>query len=68
MLKFLGTGACFYPKLYNTSAYFVYLDQLFLIDCGETVFERVFKTMELKKYRDIFVTIQKEREVEECPT
>ena len=40
-LKFLGRGAAFYPKEGNTSAYFLENNKLFLIDCGENIFERL---------------------------
>jgi len=42
-LKFLGRGAAFNPKEGNTSAYFIENNQLFLIDCGESVFERLIE-------------------------
>jgi len=37
-LKFIGRGAAFNPKEGNTSAYFIEDNELFLIDCGESVF------------------------------
>ena len=40
-LKFLGRGAAFNPKERNTSAFFIENKQLFLIDCGESVFEKL---------------------------
>ncbi len=40
-LKFLGRGAAFNPKEGNNSAYFIENNQLFLIDCGENIFERL---------------------------
>ncbi len=42
-LTFLGSGACFYPALHNTSAYFIYNNNLFLLDCGETVYQRLLE-------------------------
>jgi len=42
-LNFLGRGAAFNPEEGNTSAYFVEDKQLFLIDCGEGIFERLKK-------------------------
>ena len=56
-LKFLGKGACFYPAFYNTSAYFVYKDNLILIDCGETVYERLLETEKIDSYKNIYVVI-----------
>ena len=49
-LKFLGRGAAFNPKEGNTSAYFIENNQLFLIDCGESIFE---KLVELDLLNDI---------------
>jgi len=43
-LTFIGRGAAFNPKEGNTSAYFIENNQLFLIDCGESVFERLLNT------------------------
>ena len=40
-LKFLGRGAAFNPKEGNTSACFIENNQLFLIDCGESIFEKL---------------------------
>ena len=42
-LKFLGRGGAFNPKEGNTSAYFIENNQLFLIDCGESIFERLIR-------------------------
>jgi Cft2 family RNA processing exonuclease len=41
-LTFLGRGAGFYPAEGSTSAYFLDKGELFLIDCGESVFETFF--------------------------
>jgi len=38
-LTFLGRGAGFYPAEGSTSAYFLDKGELFLIDCGESVFK-----------------------------
>ena len=40
-LIFTGRGAAFNPKEGNNSAYFIENNQLFLIDCGESVFGRL---------------------------
>lgn len=40
-LKFLGRGAAFNPIEGNNSAFFIENDELFLIDCGESVFESI---------------------------
>ena len=47
ILKFLGVGNAFSNKSSNTSAYFVQEDELFLLDCGESVFHE-FKKLDLK--------------------
>lgn len=48
MLKFLGNGSCFNVKSGNTAAYYLSKDKkrLFLIDCGESVFEKIVPKME----------------------
>ncbi len=40
-LTFLGRGAAFNPKEGNNSAYFIEKDELFLIDCGERIFDKL---------------------------
>jgi phosphoribosyl 1,2-cyclic phosphodiesterase len=40
-LKFLGRGSAFNIKEGNTSAYIKDTDSLLLIDCGESIFERI---------------------------
>ena len=40
-LTFLGRGSAFNPKEGNTSAYFIDNNELFLIDCGESVFSKL---------------------------
>ncbi len=56
-LKFLGRGAAFNPKEGNTSAYFVENNQLFLIDCGENIFERLFESGLLNSVESINLMI-----------
>lgn len=56
-LTFLGSGACFFPELYNTSAYFVHNNNLILLDCGETVYERLMKLEDISKYEQIYVIL-----------
>ncbi len=43
-LKFIGRGAAFNPKEGNNSSYFIENNQLFLIDCGESVYERLVES------------------------
>lgn len=56
-LKFLGRGAAFNPKEGNNSAYFVENNQLFLIDCGESIFERLFESGLLESVESINLMI-----------
>ena len=56
-LSFLGCGSAFNPELGNTSAYFEYNEDLYLLDCGETTFERLMKKVDLTKYQHVFVLI-----------
>jgi len=56
-LKFLGRGAAFNPKEGNNSAYFVEENQLFLIDCGESIFERLFETGLLQNVESVNLMI-----------
>lgn len=43
VLNFLGRGAAFNQEEGNNSAYFTSDNQLFLIDCGENIFERIIQ-------------------------
>ena len=56
-LVFLGIGAAFNPVMGNTSAWFVQDGKLFILDCGETVFERLWYLPELRTCEDIYVAI-----------
>jgi len=42
-LTFLGRGAGFYPAEGSTSSYFLDKGELFLIDCGESVFDTIIE-------------------------
>ncbi len=57
-LKFLGRGAAFNPKEGNTSAYFIDSDELFLLDCGSSIFERLVEKNILNNLKaiNIFIT------------
>ncbi len=52
-LQFTGIGAGFNPNLDNTSAFFIQEEQLVIIDCGETVFARLFKSGLLHQYNKV---------------
>ena len=56
-LIFLGRGAAINPKEGNNSAYFVENNQLFLIDCGESIFERLIESELLKNVESINLMI-----------
>lgn len=58
MLNFLGVGSCFNVQMSNTSAYYIDNDKLILIDCGESVFERIVheNLMDGIKHVDIYIT------------
>lgn len=56
-LHFLGTGAAFYPELYNTNAWFAVDDRFFLVDCGETAFRKLRAMKELTACTEIFAAI-----------
>lgn len=58
MIKFLGVGSCFNVKMGNTAAYYIEGNKLTLIDCGESVFERIVNENLLDgiKHVDIYIT------------
>ena len=56
-LNFLGRGSAFNPKEGNTSAYFIENNELFLIDCGETVFTKLIQKDLLNNINNINVLI-----------
>ena len=56
-LKFLGRGSAFYPQGGNTSAYFIENNELFLIDCGSTVFWKMMRMNLLENIEKINVLI-----------
>jgi ribonuclease BN (tRNA processing enzyme) len=56
-LKFLGRGAAFNPKEGNNAAYFKENNELFLIDCGETIFEKIIEKNILKDINNINILI-----------
>ena len=56
-LNFLGTGAAYYPALGSTSAWFTLGGSLYLIDCGETTFSRLYSRRELSTCGSIHVLL-----------
>jgi len=56
-IKFLGIGAAYYPAWGSNSAFFTLGDQLYLLDCGETAFQRIFARPELQSCTGITVLV-----------
>ena len=56
-LLFLGRGAAFNPIEGNTSCYFIENNELFLIDCGETTFQKLIKNNILNNIKNIHIMI-----------
>ena len=56
-LNFLGTGNAFNPNIGNTSAYFIDKNELFLIDCGESVYRAIINAGVLTNAKDIHLMI-----------
>ncbi|MCL2043262.1 MAG: MBL fold metallo-hydrolase [Treponema sp.] len=57
-LNFLGRGAGFNPDEGSTSAYFVDNGEMFLIDCGESIFHSIWhkKIMDSVSALNVFIT------------
>ncbi len=56
-LKFLGIGAAYNPSWGSNSAFFLMEDQLYLLDCGESAFERLVNRPELAGCRAVNVLV-----------
>ena len=56
-LKFLGDGSAFNVDAYNTSAYFKTENSLFLLDCGESICNRIIKLGLMNDVKNIYVFI-----------
>ena len=56
-LKFLGRGSAFCPQMGNNSAFFTEKENLFLIDCGENIFERILKAELLQNKPQLYIFI-----------
>lgn len=56
-LKFTGIGSAFNPILGNTNAYFTHNDDFYLIDCGESVFGKIWNLKEMIGSNNIFILI-----------
>lgn len=59
VLNFIGNGSCFNTDYGNNSAYYMDKEKqsLLLIDCGESVFERIMKQKILEEIKDIDILI-----------
>lgn len=56
-LNFIGKGSAFYPPYGNTGAYFIHQDGLYVIDCGESVFEKLYDRIDFDKINHIYVLL-----------
>jgi ribonuclease BN (tRNA processing enzyme) len=56
-LKFLGRGSAFNVKEGNTSAYIKQDDMLLLIDCGESIFQKILEKKLLDDVKEVNVLI-----------
>lgn len=56
-LNFLGKGSAFYPPYGNTCAYYIYEKELYLIDCGESVFGRLYEKNILDEVERVYVLV-----------
>ncbi len=56
-LSFLGKGCAFYPLYGNTCAYFVHEKELYLLDCGESAFEQLYKKINLDEIERAYVIV-----------
>lgn len=57
MLNFLGIGSAFNTELGNNSAYIKEEENIFLIDCGGTIFDRILKANILDDTKNVYVFI-----------
>ena len=57
MLRFLGCGGAFNAALGTNAAFFTHNGNLYLLDCGETVFERAKLSGLLDSAKEIFVAV-----------
>ncbi len=57
ILHFLGCGAAFNPSLGSTAAYVREGDRLLLLDCGESVFERLLRGHVLDGVRELNIAL-----------
>jgi len=56
-LRFLGLGSAFNPAMENTNAFFLSGNELYLLDCGESAFGRIYDLKVLNNCSRITVAI-----------
>lgn len=56
-MKFIGHSVAFNPREGNNSAFFVDGNRLFLIDCGEDVFGKLYQNKFLDAFDEINILI-----------
>lgn len=56
-ISFIGNGSCFNTTFGNNSAYYKKEQTLLLIDCGESIFERLMKLEILENVKDVNILI-----------
>ncbi len=56
-LNFFGTGSAFYPPYGNTGAYLLRGRELYLIDCGETAFDFLYRRLPLDQVERVYVLL-----------
>ena len=56
-LNFTGKGSAFYPPFKNTGAYMLSGKALYLIDCGETMFDVLYHRLDLASIEDVYVIL-----------
>jgi ribonuclease BN (tRNA processing enzyme) len=56
-LTFVGSGAAFNPAMGNSNAFFTAGDRLYIVDCGEAAFARLWDLPALRDSRQVTVAI-----------
>ena len=56
-LSFIGNGSAFNIARGNNSAYYLEGNKILILDCGESIFERIIKSNILDKANEVFVAI-----------
>ena len=56
-LKFFGCGAAFCPAMGNTNAWFAKGSTLYMLDCGESTFEKAVRLVHPEQYEQIYVLL-----------